>query len=288
MQRMINGKTQKIGIIGFPVEHSFSPILHNSVFNALNLNYTYIPLPVSSSKIKEAVQGLVALDFAGANVTIPHKVSIMEYLDEIHETARKIGAVNTIVIKAGKTIGYNTDGDGFLISLQNNNIILSNDYQAVLLGCGGAARSIACSLIDVGIKRITIAARNKQKASSLIESLPQKIELRALDWSSKGFEEVLVDCNLLVNCTPIGMSGHPQESLPVCWECLHPSCVVCDLIYNPPITNFLSTAQKRQHKIINGEGMLVEQAALAFGYWTGVNPDRHLFFNELKKITTTF
>lgn len=280
---MITGKTKPIGILGWPIEHSLSPHLHNTVFRELNLKYIYIPLPVHPLQLKEAIQGLKSMGFVGANVTIPHKVAVMEYLDEIHETAKKIGAVNTIVIKNGKAIGYNTDGDGFIRALKKNHVVLPNVH-TILLGAGGAARSVICGLIYSGAKKITVASRDKKKTQDFVQSFSNEIEISAYGWQEEEFLKTFSSCDLLINSTPIGMSGHSQELLPVRWEKLSTAATVCDLIYNPPLTEFLAVARNRGHQIINGEGMLVEQAALAFEYWTGYTPDCQLFYNALQKV----
>jgi shikimate dehydrogenase len=279
---MITSKTKKIGILGWPLGHSLSPIMQNAAFEALQLDYIYVPLPVHPDDLAQAVAGLKALNFAGANVTIPHKVAIMPYLDEIDSSAQLIGAVNTIVIKEGKSIGYNTDAQGFIQSLTAKNVNIAGK-SVVILGAGGAARAIICGLIQHGIDQITIGARNRAKAEDFIKSFPNPTNMQACGWNESPFNNRLRDCNILVNCTPVGMDADKKEELPIIWNNVNTKAVVCDLIYNPPITEFLVSAQDRGHMIINGSGMLVEQGALAFELWTGKPAPRKIMFEMLSK-----
>ncbi len=268
---MITGKTKMIGILGWPVEHSLSPIMHNAAFAAADLDYAYVPLPVKPCDLPQAIDGLKAMGFIGVNVTIPHKVAIMSYLDEIDRSAKVVGAVNTIVIQNGRCIGHNTDAEGFIRSLESRNVTIANK-KAVLLGAGGAARAVVAGLLDHGITRITVATRDISKAEHFIRTFPQDDGLTGCTWYDGIFSRVLTECDILINCTPVGMSPHTEGELPIDWSAVNPSAVVCDLIYNPPHTRFLANAAERGHIIINGQGMLIEQGALAFKLWTSQWP----------------
>lgn len=279
---MITSQTKKIGILGWPLGHSLSPIMQNAAFEALQLDYVYVPLPVHPDDLAQAVAGLKALDFTGANVTIPHKVAIMPYLDEIDSSAQLIGAVNTIVIKDGKSIGYNTDAEGFIQSLTAKNVNIAGK-SVVILGAGGAARAIICGLIQHEIHQITIGARKKTKAEDFIRFFPNFTNIEGYDWNESSFNNRLRDCDILINCTPVGMTANKKEDLPIIWNNVNTKAVVCDLIYNPPFTHFLVSAQNRGYMVINGSGMLVEQGALAFELWTGKQGPRQIMSEILSK-----
>lgn len=283
---MISGKTKTVGIIGWPIGHSLSPLMHNAAFAALELDYTYIPLPVPPDKLSEAVMGLKSMGFIGANVTIPHKVTIMPYLDELDVSAQQAGAVNTIVIKDGRCIGYNTDGQGFIQSLLAKQLTIKGKT-AVIMGAGGAARAVVCGLIAHGIEKIVIGGRSEAKTREFVKLFPEEANIRGYDWRDQIFSDTLTQCDILINCTPIGMSLNKDTELPVNWQALKVSAAVCDLIYNPPLTQFLTDAQSRGHTVINGTGMLIEQGALAFELWTGEMAPRNIMLAVLSKFNQT-
>jgi shikimate dehydrogenase len=279
---MITSKTKKIGILGWPLGHSLSPIMQNAAFDALHLDYVYVPLPVQPENLAQAVAGLKAMDFTGANITIPHKVAIIPYLDEIDRSAQLVGAVNTIVIKNGRSIGYNTDAQGFIQSLITKDIMITGK-SAVIMGAGGASKAVVCGLIQHGIEHITVGARNLIKVQEFVKGFPNITNIEGCDWNGSSFKNYLQDCDILINCTPIGMSANEKEDLPIVWDNINSNTVVCDLIYNPPITPFLKSAQSHGNKIVNGAGMLVEQGALAFELWTGKPGPRKIMLEILSK-----
>ncbi|MDD4600421.1 Shikimate dehydrogenase (NADP(+)) [bioreactor metagenome] len=279
---MISGKTKLVGLIGHPVEHSISPAIHNSAFAAHGLDYAYLPLPVEPANLAAAIAGIKALSFAGANVTIPFKVDVMPYLDEIDSTARFIGAVNTIVIKNGKSIGYNTDAEGFIKSLQQKAIVIKN-RNAVLLGAGGAARAVVCGLIGYGVSQITVLARNRDKAEQFAQSFENPTIFGGA-WDNDTAKKAMRSCHILINCTPLGMHPMIDNAPPLDWDNVASNAAVCDLIYNPTTTKFLATAAQSGYRTLNGEGMLVEQAALAFKLWTGQEAPRNVMYETF--ITT--
>ena len=280
---MITGKTQTIGILGWPVAHSLSPAMHNAAFADLALDYSYIPLPVHPDHLEQAIQGLKSMGFVGVNVTIPHKVTIMPFLDEIDPSAQLAGAVNTVVIKQGKTIGYNTDAQGFVLSLTTKDVTINNKT-AVIMGAGGAARAVVCGLLAQGIKKIIIGTRSQLKAEDFVKTFPNRNNLQGCNWDEEIFRNEIRQCDILINCTPIGMEANSKETLPVQWQDVPKATLVCDLIYNPPLTPFLIAAQKHGHVIINGAGMLIEQGALAFELWTGKKAPRHIMFTTIAKL----
>lgn len=279
---MITSQTKKIGIVGWPLDHSLSPLMQNAAFESLHLDYVYVPLPVQPEYLAQAVAGLKALGFTGANVTIPHKVAIIPYLDEIDDSAQLIGAVNTVVIKEGKCIGYNTDSQGFIQSLATQNVSIAGKT-AVIIGAGGASKAVFCGLIQHGIRHITVGARNIIKVQEFIKQFHTFKNIDGCDWSDNNFCNRIKDCDILINCTPIGMSVDKQENLPILCDRVNARTIVCDLIYNPPMTPFLKSAQKHGNKIINGTGMLVEQGALSFELWTGKLGPRKIMWEILSK-----
>ncbi|MEM1659129.1 MAG: shikimate dehydrogenase [Candidatus Jordarchaeales archaeon] len=271
---MIGGRTRVVGIIGDPVEHSLSPRMHNAAFEHLKLDYVYVPFRVSSNALKEAIEGVRALNIKGVNVTIPHKVSVIPLLDWVDEEALNIGAVNTIVSEKGELKGYNTDGLGFLEALKEEGVKVSG-IKAVLLGAGGAARAIAYSLAPI-VSELVILNRTADKAISLSE------ELRRKGWSVRGgrldeetLEKELKDTELLVNATSVGMYPNVDET-PVPREVLNSRLTVFDAVYNPIETRLLKDAKSVGAKVVNGVGMLVNQGAVAFKLWTGVNPPKEV------------
>lgn len=279
---MITGKTRIVGILGWPVGHSLSPVMHNAAFAALELDYAYIPLPVHPDKLSQAVMGLKSMGFVGANVTIPHKVTVIPYLDELDVSAQVAGAVNTIVVKDGRCIGYNTDAQGFIQSLTGKNLTITGKT-AVIMGAGGAARAVVCGLLAHGIDKILIGTRSAVKAQEFIELFPNGTKIQGCDWQDQVFADTIKQCDILINCTPIGMSSNQDIELPINLQELKASAYVCDLIYNPPLTPFLADAQRRGHIIINGAGMLIEQGALAFELWTGKRAPRTIMLAILSK-----
>ncbi len=283
----VSGTTRVVGLLGWPVEHSMSPAMHNAAFRETMLDYTYVPFAVKPDDLQQAVAAIRALNLAGANVTIPHKVAVMQYLDDIDEGARRIGAVNTIVNVQGRLIGYNTDGMGFIRSLKEQAVVIT-DAKVVLLGAGGAARAVVDALLSAKAEFVTIAARSGVKASDLASHYV-KSSVSGMDWCSEEFNQKLADCNIIINATPLGMAPHSEEMPPVIWSSLAPNAVVCDLIYNPLTTRFLQQAKERGHKIVTGEGMLAGQGALAFQIWTNVPaPYEVMAKNLLQQIRDMF
>jgi shikimate dehydrogenase len=264
---MISGTTQKVGIIGWPVGHSFSPAIHNAAFVHCKLDYVYVPLPVEPGQLAQAVNGLRALGFIGANVTIPHKVAIMKYLDEIDETAQMAGAVNTIAIRQSKLIGYNTDANGFMTALEQRKFNV-RDKRVLVIGAGGAARGILAGMASAGVENFFVAARHIEQARQFIHLFPQ-LSVHPVLWPSSEFQQIVSNMDVIIHATPIGMYPHLAETpLPMTTK-LKQSAVVCDLIYNPVMTQLLIQANAEGHSVMGGLSMLVEQAALAFECWTG-------------------
>lgn len=267
--RHIAGETALTGIIGYPLIHSLSPLMHNKAFQALGINYVYVPFPVKPHHLAQAVSALPVLGIKGVNVTIPYKRDIIDYLDEVTETAKLMQAVNTIVNDHDRLIGYNTDGQGFLLSLQEQGFIPQN-RQVLILGAGGSCRAIAVILCLQKIKKLTLAGRNLGRAEALAVDLSKHF---ALDLAAKNMAHLtkadLTAADLIINTTPVGMYPNIEERLPIDTRFLHNRQLVYDLIYNPRETIFLREAKHRGCTVINGLSMLVYQGAEAFALWTG-------------------
>jgi len=276
---LINAKTKTVALIGDPVEHSFSPFIHNYGFKDHNLNMVYVNHNVKENDLKDAIVGIKAMGYVGANITYPHKIEVMNYLDKVSKEANLIGAVNTIKNENGKLVGYNTDGLGFIYGLYKDNIEIENKT-ICLLGAGGAARSIAISLCLETNCKVIICNRNIIKAeeiSCIINSNDEKFigqVTQVINPKDLNLENV----DILVNCTPIGM-GQLKDLIPFEDKLkLNKNIIVCDLIYNPNETELLKKAKAEGCTTHNGLNMLIGQASLSFEVWTG----KTLHFEEIK------
>ncbi|MBP1961524.1 shikimate dehydrogenase [Paenibacillus aceris] len=264
--RAIDSHTILYGVFGDPIRHSRSPIMLNRAFQESEINAVYAAFHVRPEELGDAVRGIRALGYRGVNVTIPHKVEVMQYLDEIDEGARVVGAVNTIVNEAGKLIGYNTDGIGYVRSLKEETGIDLKGKSVLVLGAGGAARGVAYALAKEGAGCIYIANRTKERALELADTISAYTKTIGL-----GLDEianVVDEAQFVLNTTSAGM--HPNtEELPMPVELLREHHLVSDLIYNPRITRFLREAEAKGARIHGGLGMFIYQGAFAFEYWTG-------------------
>ncbi|MCY9669412.1 shikimate dehydrogenase [Paenibacillus alginolyticus] len=262
----IDSHTILYGVFGDPIRHSRSPIMLNRAFQEAGINAVYAAFHVRPEELGDAVRGIRALGYRGINVTIPHKVEVMQYLDEIDEGARIVGAVNTIVNESGKLIGYNTDGIGYVRSLKEETGIELKGKSVLLLGAGGAARGVAYALAKEGARRIYIANRTKERALELADTISSYTEAIGLGMDELG--HVVDEVQFVLNTTSAGMHPHVDE-VPLPLEFLRSHHLVSDLIYNPRITRFLHEAEARGARIHGGLGMFIYQGAFAFEYWTG-------------------
>jgi len=275
---MIDGQTQMVGLIGWPVEHSLSPVMHNAAFDALGLNWRYVPLPVLPGRVEAAVRGLAALGFRGANVTVPHKQAVIATLDSIGDSATRLGAVNTILIERGedgstKLEGHNTDATGFIGALRMGGYEPEEGRRAVVVGAGGAARAVVFGLLRSGSGEILVLNRTFQRAETLVSDLR--------GFSDQGFRlhtqpltlEILIEsarrADLLVNATSVGLWPRTEISIWPESVDLPAHLTVFDLVYRPLETRLLRMARESGASAINGLGMLVRQGAVAFEMWTG-------------------
>lgn len=262
----IKGSTNIVGLIGHPVEHSFSPPMHNAAFDALNMDYAYVAFDVDPLNLKSAIEGAKALDIKGLNVTIPHKIEVMQCLDELDEVAGLIGAVNTIDIKNLK--GYNTDGIGAIRAIEEVSSIKNKDV--VVAGAGGASRAISFYLAKFKANSITILNRNVDKAENLASDiLESDLISEAKSDSISEINNYLKDSDILVDTTPVGMHPHINDEPIATADNMHEDLVVFDAVYNPNETVLLSEAIKANAKPVYGIKMLLYQGAESFKIWTG-------------------
>jgi len=263
----ISGKTRVCAIIGDPVEHSLSPVMHNAAFKELGLNLVYVAFTVTRNGLKDAISGARNLGLLGLNVTMPHKNAVMSYLDETDSTAKAIGAVNTILNEQGKLIGFNTDGKGVMIALQENGIS-ADEKKLLILGAGGAAKAIAFQAAQE-VEELVILNRTSEKAEKLAELLRKKFgkKVKGGTLSAEVLKEELKTTDILVNATSVGM--HPDFNMsPVPSDLLRRDLCVMDIIYNPLETKLVKDAKAVGAKVVLGLEMLLYQGAVAFEIWT--------------------
>lgn len=257
------------GVMGWPVAHSRSPLIHNHWIHQHHLNGAYGIFPVQPEQLQAAVHGLRALGIAGCNITIPHKVKAMRYVDWVHPLAQRVGAINTIVVQAdGSLHGYNNDGYGYIQSL----LEAQPDWRAstgpaVVIGAGGAARAIVVALLDAGATEVRVINRTHSKADEFAQEFGPRVS--SVSWASR--QDALADAALLVNTTNQGMHGQPALDLPL--TNLPITTLVSDAVYVPLETPLLAAARLRGNSTVNGLGMLIHQARPAFQAWFGILPD---------------
>jgi shikimate dehydrogenase len=257
-----------VAILGDPVGHSLSPVMHNAAFAALGLDYVYVALQVRPADLKRAIHGVRALGFAGLNVTVPHKEAILPLLDELSPAARAIGAVNTVIRSGDRLRGENTDGEGFLRAVAKLGMRLRGK-RVVLLGAGGSARAIAWALGRSGISRLTILNRHLKRAATLASAVRRSCDASvfAAGLDSARHAELLEGADLVVNCTSLGLDGRTSPDVEITATPEH--CLFYDIVYRSEPTPLVSAVRRHGRRAENGLGMLVEQAALAFRIWTG-------------------
>lgn len=262
----------KTGLVGHPVSHSKSPVIHGHWIKQYGLNGSYELVDLSCEGLAAGIQSLKDSGFKGFNVTVPHKVDVMALCDHVDDVAQIVGAVNTVTIKDGTLHGTNTDVFGFIENLKAH----APDFDftagpAVVLGAGGAARAVVQGLLQEGVPEIWLSNRTPEKADALIASASQKDRIKRLGWNSVESAEALSQANLVVNTTSLGMTGKPALTLSL--EGLSPRALVHDIVYAPLLTPLLLEAQARGNRIVTGIGMLLHQARPGFALWHGVMPE---------------
>ncbi len=275
---MITGETKLYGIIGNPVAHTMSPLMHNAAFRAMGLNCIYVPFQVAEAELGYAIKGMRAMNIKGLNVTMPHKLAVIPLLDNLDPLAEKIGAVNTVVNNSGILTGYNTDAAGFIKALLENGVDTQR-RKVVVLGAGGVSRAICFALAERKCE-IYIINRTYKKALKLADLVSgiSSQDVKAYEMNEKNLQTILSGANILVNATSIGMGLNIRKS-PVVADLLSPELVVFDTIYSPAETKLLKSAKKVGAKTIGGLDMLLWQGVIAFEKWTGLEAP----FETMKK-----
>ena len=279
-----NYKPDFVGVFGTPVSENPTVVMQDAAFEALKLNWRYLTIEVFPEDLQKAVEGMRAMNFSGINLTIPHKVEILKYLDEIAPDAALIGAVNTVCRAGDRLVGENTDGKGFLRSLREDAEIDPSGIKAVVLGAGGAARAIAVELALAGAERISIVNRSLERGRSLAEVLNGKTGADAefVRWDIP--YEVPADTDVLVNATSVGLFPDVDDRPDIEYGSITAAMTVCDVIPNPPLTPFLREAKSRGAKTLDGLGMLVYQGAIGFKMWTGLDAPVKEMHQALKRV----
>ena len=255
------------GVIGDPIEHTLSPTIHNAAFNHLNLDFVFLAFQVKAADLEKAIQGMRGLGIHGLNVTMPHKSTVISFLDEVDPTVKFLGSANTILNKDGRLSGFNTDGVGALKALRENGVELS-EKKALLLGAGGAAKAIAFSLAEE-VGELVVLNRTSEKAKELAAVLGQRFGKKVVGGplSSSTIQKNLRDSDILINATKVGM--HPRESQTMVEpQWLRSDLTVMDIVYNPIETRLAKDAKAVGAKVINGVEMLIYQGAASFQLWT--------------------
>ncbi|MFX1410706.1 MAG: shikimate dehydrogenase [Promethearchaeota archaeon] len=279
-RKFISAQTMILCVIGYPIEHSMSPIMHNAAIQDLGLNYIYLSFAIHPSNLKHAVNGFRALDVKGINVTIPYKEKIIKYLDEIDPIAQKIGAVNTIKNEEGYLIAKNTDGIGGKKALIEAGYKISGK-NFLFIGAGGAARAL-CYVISDDANKIVIANRTEKRAVKLANEIKKQSNCYIVGKSiSKSIlKEIIKNSDIVINTTPIGMYPLVNKS-PIPPELLHSELIIFDIVYNPLKTKLLKDAVEKGCRTLGGLDMLVNQGALAFEWWTNKKPNIKLMKDKI-------
>lgn len=282
---MISGRTAVFGIFGYPVEHTFSPGMHNAAFAEIGMEGCYVPFAVHPEALGDAVRSIISLGIRGVNVTVPHKEKVLPFLDELAEDARLIGAVNTIEVVRGRLIGHNTDGRGFVRSLREDAGFRPKGKDFLMIGTGGAARAISFSLALAGAGTIFLHDIDAAKAKKLARDVRTRTGIRATALNAQALRTSAPDVDAIINGTPLGMKrGDP---LPFSRDLVRADHLICDLVYNPPATRLLTVARSRGADTLSGIGMLLYQGVIAFEIWTGkkapVNVMRQALAKQMRR-----
>lgn len=264
---LVNGETAFTGIIGRPVRHSLSPVFQNAAFEAVGLNWVYLAFDVVPDELRKSIAGLKAGGCRGLNITMPYKREILPLLDELDETALRVDAVNTVEFRAGRLIGHNTDGAGFIKSLRQDAGFDPRGADVLIIGAGGAARSISVALGQAGARSLIVLNRDVGKAERLVMLIDSYFPDCLVEAAGSGHADP-AGFDLLVNATSVGMENNP--GLPLATEGLTSAQVVYDIIYWPLETQFLKAAAEKGARTINGLRMLLFQGAESFSIWTGL------------------
>ena len=279
---MKNYRAELTGVFGDPVDDNPTGVVEEAAFAAKNLNYRYLTIKVLPEDLGKAMDSVKIFGMKGINLTMPHKIKVLPYLDELSPAAEIIGAVNTVIQKEGRLFGENTDGKGFVTALKNSGETLDKK-NVTILGAGGAARAIAVECALNGAAHINIINRSIEKGEELASLIQMKTDSSAKYLNWKNNMEIPSDTDILINATSIGFSPNVTDKPDIDYTTITPEMCVCDVIFNPAETIFLKSAAENGAKTITGLGMLVQQAALNFTLWTGVEAPVDVMEDALKK-----
>lgn len=279
---MKNYRAELTGVFGDPVDDNPTGVVEEAAFAAKNLNYRYLTIKVLPEDLGKAMDSVKIFGMKGINLTMPHKIKVLPYLDELSPAAEIIGAVNTVIQKEGKLFGENTDGKGFVTALKNSGETLDKK-NVTILGAGGAARAIAVECALNGVAHINIINRSIEKGEKLASLIQMKTDSSAKYLNWKNNMAIPSDTDILINATSIGFSPNVTDKPDIDYTAITPEMCVCDVIFNPAETIFLKSAAENGAKTITGLGMLVQQAALNFTLWTGVEAPVDVMEDALKK-----
>ena len=283
---MVDVNTGILGLIGYPLGHSLSPLLHNNTIEREGLNYIYLPFPVEPDKLPAALEGFRAINVKGLNVTIPYKEEVISYLDRVDPLAARIGAVNTIVNEEGVFTGYNTDLAGLIRMIREDGNFNIGGKKVMLAGAGGAARAAGIGILEEGAAGLYVLNRNYTKAEKLAEEWREyypEIEIKALPLEAEAYKSLIGEVELLIDSTPVGMAPQTDTAPVIPGEYLHEDMLVVDLVYNPRETCLLKAAKEAGAKTLDGLGMLIYQGIEAFRLWTGHEADPVNWWKLVKK-----
>jgi shikimate dehydrogenase len=288
-----------IGLIGYPLKHSISPYFQQAALDYHHLDIRYEAWERVPAQLGDVVNDLRSPQNVGANVTVPYKESVLPLLDEVDHLARSIGAVNTIVKKDDKLVGFNTDAYGFIEALDKEGHLDPEGKQVVILGAGGVARAVGFVLVQRKVASLAVTARIFERASALAENLVRyikkaspilkefELDITAFQWQNLSSAKTFDNCDLIVHCTTIGMKDSPQEGLsPLSFEVIPKNVLVYDVVYNPWMTPLLKLAEKAGANILGGLPMLVYQGAASFKLWTEREAPIDIMFNTAKEALT--
>jgi shikimate dehydrogenase len=282
MTKAPNFKQEITAVFGKPVAENPTQVMVEAAYRHHGLAWRYLTLEVDSSDLEDAVKGARAMGFAGFNCTIPHKVAVIPFLDDISESARLMGAVNCVVRKGRKLVGENTDGKGFLKSLRE--VIDPRGKNILLFGAGGAARAIGVELGLAGAARVIVVNRDGERGRELAALLAERTKLKAEYSPWEGSFGVPAETDVLINATSIGLFPDVDAELRLDFQTLQPRMVVADVIPNPPRTRLVRAAANKGCRVIDGLGMLVNQGVIGVKYWTGIQPDASVMRLALEEV----
>jgi shikimate dehydrogenase len=275
-------KQELVGCFGQPIDENPTQAMIELAFRAMGLDWRYLTIEVSPAGLADAVRGAKSMGFRGFNCTIPHKVAVLPLLDELTPAARAIGAVNCVVIQGDKLLGENTDGKGFLESVQA--VTTVNGKSAVLLGAGGAARAVGVELLRAGASRVTVVNRSESRGRELLEVLERAVPQKSSITLWNGNYRIPEGTDLVINSTSIGLYPDVEARVPIDLDTLKPNMLVCDVIPNPPLTRLVRDAREKGCPALDGLGMLVNQGVIGIRLWTGRDPDPQVMRQALVEV----